>query len=302
MVIAPQMDLTPNETGGDSMDEVSNWQIFAWLWGQRDWITARVKELTEWFRSSKPVEGKAGPGILILGPGGTGKSTLAQLLSGKLNPLLDLPGDYKESLDIEKFPLKDDPGVGVVVPPGQSHRREATWTGQLKGLVEGDYRGVIVMNSYGYHSLGEISYTQTKSFLEKGQDGFLPAYLEDRRQDELNVLKRLAEAIRLTKHRLWVLYLVSKQDLWCNDSTSSEAHYRDGEYGAIIHELQNLRGHDQFRHEYVFGSIVISNFQTGRGEKLKSNTEGYDQQLQVRSIRRLLETLGSFQNWEDTNG
>ena len=39
--------------------------------------------------------------VLILGRGGSGKSTLGKLLSGEYDSLLDLPGKYDESLDTD---------------------------------------------------------------------------------------------------------------------------------------------------------------------------------------------------------
>jgi hypothetical protein len=45
-------------------------------------------------------------------------------------------------------------------------------------------------------------------------------------------------------------------------------------------------------------SLVISNFKTGREELLQKNIAGYDQVLQVQSIRRLFETIGILMKWE----
>src|SRR4051812_20057923 len=84
-----------------------------WVWTNYDLIKERLAGLTGWFRRG---DGTArSPGILILGPGGAGKSTLAQILSTVDYSLLrDLPGDYQESLRIEKSALADDPRVEMV--------------------------------------------------------------------------------------------------------------------------------------------------------------------------------------------
>ncbi len=37
---------------------------------------------------------------------------------------------------------------------------------------------------------------------------------------------------------------------------------------------------------------------TGAGEQLKPNAAGYDQKLQVESIRRLFETVEELRKWE----
>ena len=47
--------------------------------------------------------------------------------------LLDPPGQYKESVAVEHYSLPDSPGVEVVVPPGQKHRRAATWNDPSNG-------------------------------------------------------------------------------------------------------------------------------------------------------------------------
>src|SRR5439155_19898988 len=98
--------------------------VVAWLWKNKDWIAARFGELKAWYHRGKGT--KKEPGILILGPGGAGKSTLARLLAGEYDYLRDLPGEYEESVGVETYVLKDSPRVEVVVPPGQRQRREAT--------------------------------------------------------------------------------------------------------------------------------------------------------------------------------
>ena len=65
-----------------------------------------------------------------------------------------------------------------------------------------------------------------------------------------------------------------------------------------IEKIRGQRSAQQFRHEPVFASLVISNFATGAAEQLKPNAAGYDQKLQVESLRRLYETVDALRKWE----
>jgi len=113
------------------------------------------------------------------------------MLSGEYGSLLEIPGAYEESIGLERYTLEDDPTVELVVPPGQRHRRDATWVELERTISDGGYRGVILASSYGYHSLGEISYKHHR--LYRGNDAaFLSEFLGVCRTDEIGVLRRLA--------------------------------------------------------------------------------------------------------------
>jgi hypothetical protein len=284
---------------GPPINQDESWKIAVWACDKRGQILGLLSELRDWFSGGKKGAKGERPGILILGAGGSGKSTLGRILSGEFDLLLDPPGEYKESVSTEEYPLQDDPKTEVLVPSGQAHRRGATWTGLLADVVAGRFRGIILINAYGYHTLAQVSYKDTRIFQERGKRGFLRAYLEDSRSDEVAVLHRVAEATRSAPGKLWMLTLVCKQDLWWPNRSDVEACYRDGEYGAIIRDLQAHLGHVRFRHEYAFASLVISNFTTGMKETLRRNTAGYDQNLQVASLRRLFETVAALKQWEE---
>ena len=282
------------------MSEDESWKIAGWAWEKRERILGLLSELRDWFRGGRKEQAQGQPGILVLGAGGAGKSTLGRILSGEYNFLLDSPGEYQESMSVEEYELQGDPKTEIWVPPGQLHRRDATWTDLLADLAAGKFRGIILTNAYGYHALGQVSYKDTRLYEETGKAGFLPAYLDDRRSEELAVLRKLIESARPTQRKLWMLSLVSKQDLWWPKRSEVERHYRDGEYGTAIGELQAHLGKVRFRHEFAFASLVISNFVTGQNETLKRNTEGYDQNLQIASLRRLFETVAALKQWEES--
>ncbi len=271
-------------------------QAGQWLWENRAWVAARLAELRRWLFPPRG-EGLTSS-ILIIGPGGVGKSTFAQLLSGQYDSLLEIPGAYQESLGLERYLLDDDRTVELIVPPGQRHRRDATWAELEETIGAGGYRGIILTSSYGYHSLGEISYKHHR--LYQGDDSsFLSAFLQVCRADEINVLRRLTPFLRANNRKTWLLTLVTKQDLWWAERAGVESHYRTGEYGKLINEIIPVAARKNMRHEYAFSSLVISNFTTGVGELLASTVAGYDQNLQADSLRRLWETVYALKKWEE---
>jgi hypothetical protein len=268
--------------------------IVAWLWKNKDWIGRRLKDVSSWFRKGNAT--KREPGILILGTGGSGKSTLARILSDPgFSFLLDLPGEYEESIGVESYALKDSPGVEIVVPPGQKHRREATWGDLHSDLATGKYRGIIVLSAYGFNNFA-LSY-KDHSLYDGRKERFLTNYCEHQRAEDIGVLRELIPHLTACKTKLWMLSIVVKQDLWWPKRVDAERHYREGLYAAELSRIRERRGRE-FRHEFVFASLVISNFVTGAKETLKTNAAGYDQILQVQSLRRLFETVDVLRRWE----
>jgi DNA polymerase III delta prime subunit len=262
--------------------------VVAWLWTNKK----IVSDVTKWlFRRSNKRP------FLIMGAGGVGKTTTARLLKGEFDQAAKIPGVYEESMELETYSLKDDSRVTVVVPPGQVHRRDSTWKELEAGISADKYRGMILVSSFGYHSLGEISYKSLPSY--KGDDAkFLVDYTKDRRQEEINVLKRLIAHVATTQKRFWLFNVVTKADLWWPQHQAVRDHYERGEYGRIIDEGTTNLGKTHFRQESAFGSLVISNFVTGRGELLAKTASGYDQHLQREFVQRFWKALTALRKWE----
>jgi hypothetical protein len=270
-------------------------QVCGFLWENRSWIGERIRGIREWFKKGSGTS--ENPGILILGPGGAGKSTLATLLADSdFNPLLHLPGEYKESIGVECYALADAPNVKIVVPPGQLQRREATWTDLQADLTAGKFRGVILLFAFGHDSF-MLSYKHHRLY-EGDKARFVEQFCAEQRSEELAILRRLVPHLSVAPGRLWVLTIVAKQDLWWPNRQEVEQHYSAADYEAEFQRIVAQRGHQNFRRETVFASLVINNYQTGERELLKPNAAGYDTRAQITSLRRLFETVERLREWE----
>jgi hypothetical protein len=267
------------------------WDALKWAWTNRAEILDRLGKVRSWFRADP------GRGILVIGPGGVGKSTLAALLSGDFDWLTSEPWRYDESYGIEGRSLKDDPKTKIVIPPGQTARREATWGDVERQLASGAYRGVILVTANGFHTLPTESY-KSHALYAGNKEEFLTAYLRACRTDEAGVVDRVMTAARPAPGKLWVLSVVTKEDLWWPGRQQVADEFTAGAYAAAIGQLKAARGQQRFRHECLPMSLVINNLSTAENELLSRNAEGYDHKRQVSSVRKLFEMLNALREWE----
>ena len=93
-------------------------------------------------------------GVLIIGPGGVGKTTLGYFLSGQKDSAKS--GSYEESISTEEFHLADNLAVQVAIPPGQEKRAKVTWEKYLERVANSEYRGIILIHAYGHHTIGDF--------------------------------------------------------------------------------------------------------------------------------------------------
>jgi len=263
-------------------------EIGKWAWDNRAGVKPLLAKFRQWLRRSK---------LLVIGPGGTGKTTLARLLSGQFDWLLDSPWVYRESVEVKKYQLKTDPAVEVVAVPGQEHRRRSTWAGIGGDVAGGEYRGVVFVSSYGFHTLIEPSFKRHALYeSERTKEAFWRKYTEAKRADELTCLQHLVPFLKACPKKLWLASLVTKQDLWRAQESAVETWYRDGEYGKLVAEVASHKG-TTFRHEHHGCSLLIGNLVTASGETLVKNAEGYDHRAQVESVRRVFEIVEGLHAW-----
>ena len=266
-------------------------------WDKKGKIREIWSRVPKWLGFSKRdvATGDAVPqgGILILGLAGSGKTTLARLLSGEVEIYIDPPETYLSSLGIEEYTLLGEPDVEIVVPPGQENSRAATWDDLLKDATVGRFRGLILVTAYGHESIARQSYKDHPLY-ESRKDSFVQALLERQRQDEIALLDRLVPILQQVPKKFWCLSVITKQDLWWPDHAEVEKFLHDGVYREWLERLGPLR------HEACSLSLVIQNWETREHETLKPNAAGYDSAKQRESIQRLFEILDALRRWEET--
>jgi hypothetical protein len=264
------------------------------LWKHRSILSGRLRKLRSYIKHGHVR-------IAVFGLGGTGKTTLGDLLSGQYTPGSKAKA-YKLSLKTEEVTPKGDFVSTLFIPGGQDRNISGDWPALYQSLASGKTRGVVNVVAWGHHSFTDISYKETKYFknLPKNspsrasKEAFVRYYLETKRKEELFQAQELLPYLKTAKNKVWMVTLVTKQDLWWKERTQASDFYKSGEYGSLIKELTAFRGHERFRHEYVSAALVLNNLQTNDGEVLVPTAEGYDQNIQYANLAQLVEVIHTF--------
>ena len=226
--------------------------------------------------------------IIIFGAGGTGKTTLSYVLTdNKISDYL-----YNETANIEKVKLNSDIWGHFLVAPGQERRVERYWPELFRKLGAGKIAGIINVVSYGYHSIDikDKSYKNTKYYIKERESFFLNDYIKLKRHDEINYLKKVAEHIKNTDNKFWMITLVNKQDLWWDEREKVESYYTEGEYDKIIQDIYSTKGTSNFVHEYISCALFNCNFKIGSDFE-KQTVKGYDEPLRQSNYNNFVNLL-----------
>jgi hypothetical protein len=235
--------------------------------------------------------------IAIFGAGGTGKTTLGNILAGKatdnnaLNP-------YQESSKVDILELENIPGL-VFIVPGQENRQDK-WDEVFAEIQDGQINLIINVVSYGYHSFRKVEFIeieyQKDPIYQVGMDErkFTLAYIEQQREREISALQAMESYIKVSKNKkVLMLTLITKQDLWWHSRSQVKDYYQNGYYNQIINSIQLKKGTDGFHHEYISASLSIENFICGK-DLIWPNSEGYDERLKISNMEELFNKIVSL--------
>lgn len=256
------------------------------IWKNRNAILQSARRIYSRLRHGKI-------SIAVFGPGGTGKTTLSKLLTEDFRWQARSTA-YKESVDVERVALPGNFACDLLIAPGQERRRPTTWSALYRELGRSKSCGVINVVSWGLHSMGVFNYQEHKLYKQDMTIGdFVHEYAAECRQQELEVIRELAPRMEDVAGKLWMITLVTKQDLWWNERQQVLNHYQ-GEYDSYVAAIRQKRGDRNFRHEYLSASLVMSNLFTENREILVPTTEGYDETIQLGHLHRLVETINAL--------
>jgi hypothetical protein len=266
------------------------------VWGTFSWFRERFKSTF-----SGAADASGAPGILMIGPGGTGKTTLARTLSGQmLDWLIGEDWKYAESYFEEHYALLSDPQVELIVPSGQEFRRPASWADVRRDVSNGRYAGIILVASFGYHTFSGQGFKSHRLF-DGSKERFMTRFLEEKHKEEIAVLEQIKPALETAPGKLWVLTAVTKQDLWWSRRQEVDEIFTSGVWGSMLRDVASKRDEQTFTSEVAFVSLLPANLEDPEGIELARTAAGYDRQKQSASMQSLLKKLDALKNWEGSS-
>ncbi len=184
--------------------------------------------------------------IFVIGCGGTGKTSFSKYTVGKNT-------EQVPSKHISTTVRRRDSGqklesfARIYDYPGQPSRFKKEFNNDWKAFNSSRRNIVLHCCAYGYHS----DWGQGGSFGEKPEalaptTTDMQTALADCREAELRFARDLLSKCELYKHRLDMLTLILKQDLWF-DRFDEAGTFHSNEYMPIVEEY--ARNRDNFTHE-----------------------------------------------------
>ena len=123
---------------------------------------------------------------------------------------------------------------------------------------------------------------------------FLQTYADARRSVEIETLQQLIQGMSAVTNPIWMITLITKQDLWWDHRTAVRKYYESGEYGRIIRKLAQEIGERRFQHEFIPVSLTLSSLASQNGDVFAATTQGYDHSIHQRYLLSMFERVHAF--------
>lgn len=250
--------------------------------------------------------------VAVFGIAGTGKTTLGELLTGKLDPWSTEPLRYDESPKQEtpdkaegKVPLR------VWVAPGQARMSADEGMAKTRGAIElsemldkvgqGDFDVIVNVVSWGYAAFHPAMLSEVSGYehdatvpmsVEQTNAKHLSSYVNQCRDAEVAALQRVVARCHSKKpEKLLLLTVVAKADLWWEQREQVQKHYNNVCSGAF-EELLATRG-ERFESRILAASLVRTNFRDKDGQLLTETARGYDDWRHLQHLHDLFYELNA---------
>ncbi|MBU0692917.1 hypothetical protein KKH18_14030, partial [bacterium] len=199
---------------------------------------------------------------------------------------------YLKSTQIEKKKLKKILATNIEVVPGLDAYTKEDWDNLRKDVESGKIDALLNVVSYGYHEFREPRNYKAHSIFAEGmtKKKFVSDYTDKRRNTEIAHLGYICKAIKKAKNNIWMMTVVTKQDLWWREKDRVVNHYEQGEYNKVLEGtlLEKERG---FSHSFIYVSIIRENWKTHDGTVLMEVSPGYEDREHNLSRNHLLNEL-----------
>lgn len=183
---------------------------------------------------------------------------------------------------------------GLLIPPGQRHQRQQLWKNHIANIENDQLDGLILLGSYGFHSLGEINLS-THKLWNGNLEQFRVDFQQLQAQDERDVANMITPAIKRRRRKFWVLHMLNKADIWWNQRNTVINNFAHSEPFAAIQE--HMRERD--RYETCATSLTMSNVVTRDGSVLFPRRPEFDQETQTSLQMKMIDTIAALQDWSD---